>query len=110
MILCFSSALNVVGDVEYDEGSASISACELGCTGALGCEAAFEEALGCNVIEVLVLGALEAWGWEYSFGSVGISRVLSKNTVFRRTLMSGSKGSMRMEQDITRSPHLPMRS
>lgn len=59
IIRCSSRALTVIGDVENDIGSATISACELGCTGALDSwpESAFEEAVGWSVIDVLVLSA-----------------------------------------------------
>lgn len=70
----FSSAVIVIFDVEMDDGSLNIEACELACIGAS------EDAGVCKFVPAFSAISL----------SDGMRRELSKNTVFLRTVMSES--------------------
>lgn len=81
---CSSSALSAAGDVEIDEGSACIDACEFGCTGS---GRASDE---WRVSPVLFDSVDDAGAVGGTMCVVGMMRVFSRKAVLRRTEISES--------------------
>lgn len=80
---CSSSALSVAGDVEIEEGSESMDACEFGCT----CSGrASDEWRASPVLFVSADDAAEVGGMCV----VGMMRLFKRNAVLRRTDISES--------------------
>ena len=98
----FPSASFVNLDVEADEGSAIMDACEFGCTGVwmFGPGSALTvEAVECRVTALLVLPSepcgtvgpvLAVLSGDSSLEELGMSKALRRKAVFRRTVMSES--------------------